>query len=227
MTRDVGAGAPGLVDHLLPFGERLAGAEHGAMGLHRRCMLRRSSAVGVSPLAWRKRSRRASAQSALSLGRSGWLSPGLSDLGGAQAGGAAEHDEVDQRIGAEPVGAVHRNAGRFAERHQARHDRVGIAVGLGQHFAVIVRRDAAHVVVDGRQYRDRLLGHVDAGEDARALGDAGQALVQHLRVEMVEVQVDVVLVLADAAAFADLDRHGAADDVARGEVLGATAHSAP
>jgi hypothetical protein len=34
------------------------------------------------------------------------------------------------------------------------------------------------------------------------------------------VQVDVVLVLADAAALADLDGHRAADHVARGQVLG-------
>ncbi len=57
----------------------------------------------------------------------------------------------------------------------------------------------------GRQHRDRLLGDVDAGENARALGNAGQALVQHLRVEMLQVQVDVVLQLADAAPLADLD----------------------
>ena len=115
---------------------------------------------------------------------------------------------------------MHRDAGRFAERHQARHDCVGIAVLQGHHLAVIVRRDAAHVVMDGRQDRDRLLGHVDAGEDLGAFRDAGQALVQDLRVEMVEVQVDVVLVLADAAALADLDGHRAGHHVARGEVLG-------
>ena len=115
---------------------------------------------------------------------------------------------------------MHRHAGRFAERHQAGHHRVDIAVALGQHLAVIVRRDAAHVVVHGRQHRDRLLGEVDAREDARGLRDAGQPLVQHLRIEMIEVQEDVVLLLADAAALADLDRHRARDDVARGEVLG-------
>jgi hypothetical protein len=49
---------------------------------------------------------------------------------------------------------------------------------------------------------------------------SGQALVQHLRIEMIEVQVDVVLLLADPAALADLDGHGARDDVARGEILG-------
>ena len=37
---------------------------------------------------------------------------------------------------------------------------------------------------------------------------------------MVEVEEDVVLLLADAAALADLDGHGARDHVARGQVLG-------
>ena len=37
---------------------------------------------------------------------------------------------------------------------------------------------------------------------------------------MVEVQEDVILLLADAAAFADLDGHRARDHVARGEILG-------
>ena len=96
----------------------------------------------------------------------------------------------------------------------------GIAVLQGQHFAVIVRRDAAHVVVDGRQNRDRLLGHVDAREDLGALRDAGQALVQDLRIEVVEMQVDVILVAADAAPGADLHRHGARDHVAGRQVLG-------
>src|SRR3546814_9616436 len=62
--------------------------------------------------------------------------------------------------------------------------------------------------------------HVDAGEDPRALGDAGQLLVDVLRIQVGQVQVDVVLVLADAAAFADLDGHRARDHVTRGKVLG-------
>ena len=84
---------------------------------------------------------------------------------------------------------------------------------------MIVRGDAAHVVVDGRQNRDRLFGDVDAGEDLGRFRDARQPLVQDGRVEVIEVQVDVVLVRADAATFADLDGHGAADHVARGQVL--------
>ena len=93
------------------------------------CISRRSSAVGVLPvgvaeaveagerLVGRRR-----------LASVGVLLAGLDDLGAAQAGGAAEDHEVDQRVRAEPVGAVHRDAGRLADRHQARHDRVRVAV---------------------------------------------------------------------------------------------------
>jgi len=56
----------------------------------------------------------------------------------AQRRGAAEHHEIDQRIGAEPVGAMHRDAGGFAERHQARYHEVVVAILLGQHLAVII-----------------------------------------------------------------------------------------
>ena len=41
-------------------------------------------------------------------------------------GSAAEDDEIDQRVGAEPVRAMHR-AGRLAERHEAGDGGVGIA----------------------------------------------------------------------------------------------------
>ena len=105
------------------------------------------------------------------------------------------------------MGPVHRNAGRLTHSHQTGDDGVGIVADLGQDLAVIVRRDAAHIVVDGRQDRDRSLGHIDAGEDFRALGNARQALVQHGGIEMVEVQVDVVLVRAHPAALTDLDGH--------------------
>ena len=87
------------------------------------------------------------------------------------------------------------------------------------HFAMHVAGNSAHVVVHGGQHGDRILVHVDAREDARGLGDAGQARVNHLGAEMLEMQVDVVLVLADAAAFANLDGHRARHDIARGEIL--------
>ena len=43
--------------------------------------------------------------------------------------------------------------------------------------------------------------------------------MQNLRIEMIEVQEDVIGLLADAAAFANLDRHRARDDIARREIF--------
>ena len=103
---------------------------------------------------------------------------------------------------------------------QAAHDLVLALLVDRQHLAHVVGRDAAHVVVHGRQHGDRLLGDVDAGKDLGGLGDAGQALGQRRRAEMRQLQVDVVLLGTDAAALHDLDRHRARDDVARREVLG-------
>ena len=124
-------------------------------------------------------------------------------------GGAAEHDEVDQAVRSEAVGAVDRDARRLPDREQAGDDGVGIAVLQRDDFAMIIGRDSAHVVMDRRRHRDRLAGQIDPGENLRGLGDPGQPLGENLRVDMVEVEVDMVLMLADAAAFADLHRHRA------------------
>ena len=48
----------------------------------------------------------------------------LDELAAALRRRAAEDDEVDQRVRAEPVGAVHRDASRLADRHEPRHDAV-------------------------------------------------------------------------------------------------------
>jgi hypothetical protein len=44
---------------------------------------------------------------------------------------------------------------------------------------------------------------------------------------LLEMQIDVILLLADAAALADFDRLGSADHVARGEVVGARSKCHP
>ncbi len=194
--------------------QHLARAEHGAVVLHRLLHLqaqrgRPRAALGVTQLV---EPRQGILVGILGQRRQG--AAALDRLPATQPSRTAEHHEVGERVRAEAVGAVHRNAGRLADREQARNDRVRVAVLQRVDLAVIVRRDAAHVVVDRRQHRDRLAAQVDAGEDLGAFRDAGEALVQDLGIEMVEVQVDVVLVRPHAAPFADLDRHGARDDVA-------------
>ena len=107
----------------------------------------------------------------------------------------------------------------FADRHKPGHDRIRIAVFERERFAHVIRGDAAHVVMHGGQHGDRLFRDIHTGKDARGLGDAGQALVNDLRIEMREVQDECDPFRAHAAAFADLDGHRARDDVARCEIF--------
>ena len=72
----------------------------------------------------------------------------------------------------------------------------------------------------GRQYRDRLPGHVHGRKNTCRLSDAWKAFLDDVGAEVLEVQVNMVFVRADTAAFANFDRHRAADDIARGQVLG-------
>ena len=58
------------------------------------------------------------------LGQLRLVGAGLDHLGQPQAGRAAEHDQIDQAVGAEAVGAMDRNAGRLADREQAGDDAV-------------------------------------------------------------------------------------------------------
>ncbi len=72
----------------------------------------------------------------------------------------------------------------------------------------------------GRQHRRRLLGDVHPGKNLRGLGDAGQAFVDDVGPQMLQMEINVILVFADAAPLADFDGHRAADHIARGQVLG-------
>ena len=112
------------------------------------------------------------------------------------------------------------DAGGFADREQSGDDRVRVAVLQRHDLRTIVGWDAAHIVVDRGNDGHGLASEVDPGEGLRRLGDAGQPLGEDLGIDMVEVKPDMVLVLTDPAALANLHRHGARDDNASGEIFG-------
>ena len=68
------------------------------------------------------------------------------------------------------------------------HLRMDIAIFWHDHFAFVIGRDAAHLIVAGRHYRNRLLGAIDVGKLHRNLANTRQALVDNLRSEMIEFQ---------------------------------------
>ena len=67
----------------------------------------------------------------------------------------AEHQQVQQRVGAQAVGAMHRHRRAFAHGVQALDD-VVLAAVPDHDLAVDVGPDAAHLVVDGGHHGDRL-----------------------------------------------------------------------
>ena len=140
---------------------------------------------------------------------------------GTNGGGAAKHDEIKQRVGTQTVGPVHGHACGFANRHQARHHAAGVCGGRADDFGFHVGRNAAHVVMHGRQYRDRFLGHIDTGKNTGGFSDTRQAGMDDIGIEMFEVQVNMVFMFTDAATFANFDGHRARYHIARGEVFGA------
>ena len=217
--RHVGHAVPHLLHFRGTLRQGLAVAEHRGMALHGALHL--EADVGHLGAAVRM----AGAVEALERGlaRLGWQrrlgGARCHDLRRAMRRGAAEHDQIEQRVAAQPVRPVHRDAGAFAHRHQPGDHGVRILRRRAQHLAVVVRRDTAHVVVHRGQHRDRRLGDIDAGEHLGGLGNPRQALVQQLRTQMFQVQHDIFLVGTAATPFGDLDRHRARNDVAGGEVL--------
>ena len=139
---------------------------------------------------------------------------GGDDFGAAQGRGAAEHHEIKQRIGAQPVGAVHRDTGRLADGHEPRRHGVGIVLGGGQNLAVNIGGDAAHVVMHRGLDGDGLAGDIHVGEDFRRFGNSRQAFMQHRRVDMAEIEMHMVLLGATTAPFLNLHGDGTADHVA-------------
>ena len=126
----------------------------------------------------------------------------------------AEHDDVEQRIGAEAVAAVDRDTGALADRVKAVHDRVRIAVPRGHYLAVHVARNATHHVMDSRHHRYRLADGIHIGEF-----DRRQSLDDDLGTEVVELEQHMILLRPAAAALLDLLVHRPGDNVARGEIL--------
>src|ERR1700722_5298567 len=106
------------------------------------------------------------------------------------------------------------DAGRFANCHQSRNDRIRIVLSGTDDLRSHVGWNATHNIMDRRYHRDRLPVRIYASEDACRFDYTGQTLIDDIFPEMLQVQVDVVLLLANTPPFTNLDRLSTADHVA-------------
>ena len=138
----------------------------------------------------------------------------------AFSAGLAEHDEVQQGVRAEAVRAMDGHACALADREQAGHGHFRIAVLRHDHLPKVVGRDAAHLVVHRRHHRNGILDRIDVGELDGDFANPREAQVDDVRPEVVQLEQQVIGVLAAPAPLLDLGGHRARHDVAAGEVLG-------
>ncbi len=137
------------------------------------------------------------------------------------AGGTTEHNQIQQGVAAQTVGAVHGDAGNLAHREQTDHRHVVAILVLSQALTVHAGRHTAHHVVAGRDDGDGFLDRIHVGEGARELADTRQTGFQYLFAEVIQLELDVRAPGTVAAtAFADLDHDGTGHHVATGQILG-------
>ena len=100
--------------------------------------------------------------------------------------------QIEERVAAQAVGAVYRDARRLADGVEAGNHRVLPVRALGERLAVDVGGHAAHHVVAGGHHRNRLPNGVDVGEGLGQFHDARQALAHRFLAQMIEFEQHVI-----------------------------------
>lgn len=134
--------------------------------------------------------------------------------------GTAEDDEIEEGVGTQAVSTVDGHAGGLTAGEETGDNLVLAVLVDSEDLTSVLGGDTTHVVVDGGQNGDGLLGDIDTGENGGRLRDTGQTVVEDLSGQMAKLEVDVVLLGANTAALADLHGHGTGDDIAGGQILG-------
>ncbi len=109
---------------------------------------------------------------------------------------------------------MHGNAGCLADSHETLYDFVRIIAIKRNRLPGVKSRDSTHVVMHRWQHRDGFTRYVDSSENFGGFRNTGQSFVNHITPQMLKMQVDMVLFIANATTFSNLHRHGAADDIA-------------
>lgn len=136
------------------------------------------------------------------------------------ADSTTENNQIKERVGTETVRTVDGHTCGLTACEETWNNLV-VALGvLSKDLTSVLGRDTTHVVVDGWQDGDWLLADVDTSEDGGGLRDTWKTVVEDLRWQVRELQVNVVLVWANTTALADLHGHGTRDNVTGGKILG-------
>jgi hypothetical protein len=108
---------------------------------------------------------------------------------------------------------VYRYASGLTNGKEARHNPVRV-LGRGRnHLSMIVGRNSPHIVMYRGQNGDGLLSDINACKYLGCFRYTGETLRQHRGRQMLQVEEDMVFILANPPTFVDLKGHGPTDHV--------------
>lgn len=200
--------------------KRLLGSENGDIHLHGSLHLVSNGSggqrtVGVSHLV------KVSNGLVTNVSRDrGKRSTGGKSLGDSVGNGSAEDNQIEQGVGSKSVGTVDGDTGGLTTGEQTLDNLVLTVLILSKDLTGVSRGDTTHVVVNGGENGDGLLGNVNTSENGGGLGNTGESLVEHGGGQMRQLEEDVVAVLANTSALSDLQGHGSRHDISGGQILG-------
>mmetsp|Transcript_24577 Transcript_24577/g.61654 ORF Transcript_24577/g.61654 Transcript_24577/m.61654 type:complete len:228 (+) Transcript_24577:205-888(+) len=98
-----------------------------------------------------------------------------------------KHNDIQQRVCSQTIGTVNRDRCALTGGEKTRNNLRLVITFNCDHLTHVVGRNTAHVVVNRRQNRDRLLGHIDTSKDLCGFRNAGQTFGQDLWAQMREL----------------------------------------
>lgn len=128
------------------------------------------------------------------------------------SGCSAEYNQIQEWVSAKSVGSMHRSNCSFTCSQQSRNDNFFSINYLGD-FCFVIGRNSSHVVVDCRYNGNGFFGDVDVRENFGCFSDSGQSFVENSRIEMVEMQVNMILLWANSSSSEYLHSHCSADHI--------------
>jgi hypothetical protein len=131
-----------------------------------------------------------------------------------------EDNQIKQGVGTQAVSTVDRHTGGLTTGVQTGNNLLLALLIHVDNLTSVLGWDTTHVVVDGGEDGNGLLGDINTGENRGSLGNTGQTLVEELSGQVAELQVDVVLLGTNTTALTDLEGHGTGDNVTGSQVLG-------
>ncbi|KAH3663545.1 hypothetical protein OGAPHI_004946 [Ogataea philodendri] len=133
---------------------------------------------------------------------------------------SSENDKVQQGVGSQTVGTVHRCTSGLTTCEKTRHNLIFTLLVLGQNLTGVLGWNTTHVVMHGWQNWNWLLGNVHTGENVSSFRNTWQSLLQHRGWQVGQLQVHVIFVGTNTSSSVDFHGDSSGNHISGSKILG-------